>query len=229
MWYNNHSTMTQTTTLTVTPRTLVGKKVRALRSQKIVPANISTPDGKSVAIQLPQNVFVRTHAAVGDTGLVYLTVDGEQEARPVLIEDVQLHSLKDVVLHVVFKQVNLKEKIEAEIPVRTIGENKIPNTVVITVQDSIMVEALPTDFPESFEVDISGLTEIGQMITIKDLPFDRSKITLKVSEEELDTPVVMLQEVKEEPVEEVPVAEPAEGEAAAPTEAAPAEPAADKS
>lgn len=170
-------------------------------------------------IQIPKNVFSKLYQEVGDTGLVYLTVEGEKTARPVLVEDIQFHSLRDQVLHVVFKQVDLKEKITAEVPVKLVGECKIPNTVVITVHDAIEIEALPTDLPESFEIDISGLTEIGQMITFKDIVIDRSKITFQVSEEELDTPVVMLQEVKEEPVEEAP-AEPAEGEAPAATEAA---------
>lgn len=207
------------------PRTLVGKKVKKLRSQGQVPANIMGHSIESVPISVGSTQFVRLYNQVGDSGLFYLEVEGETEARPVLVDQVDSDPLSGLPQHVVFRQVNLKEKVTAEIPVEVIGEFKLANAVVITVHDSIEVEALPADLPEKFEVDISSLSEIGQAITFKDLSFDREKVELQVSEEELDTPVVLVQEVKEEPVEEVPTEETAEGEAAPTAEAAPEAPA----
>jgi large subunit ribosomal protein L25 len=88
------------------------------------------------------------------------------------------------------------------------------------LHDVVEVEALPQDLPEKFEIDATQLTEVGQMVSYKDLQFDRSKVTLMIDEEQMDEPVVMVQEVKEEVEPEA-----AEGDAAA-EGAAPAEAAA---
>ena len=48
------------------------------------------------------------------------------------------------------------------------------------------------------------MTESGQSITIKDLKFDTEKIHLTVTDEDLEAPVVLLQEPKVEVVEETP-------------------------
>ena len=41
--------------------------------------------------------------------------------------------------------------------------------MVVEGLSSIEVEALPTDLPERFIIDISGLTEIGNSILVKDI------------------------------------------------------------
>ncbi len=211
------SCMSQKSTFTAQPRTLMGKKSNALRRQGLVPANLMGNGVESVALTVGLNPFKRLYDEVGDTGLVYLTIEGEKQARPVLVDQVAPNPVTGVAQHVVFKQVDLKEKITAEIPVELVGEFGVKDAVLITIHTSIEVEALPTDFPENFTIDISQLTEVGQAVTFNQLDFDRSKVTLMVNEEELDTPVVSVQPQQAEVVEEVAEAG-AEGAAA---EAAP--------
>lgn len=196
--------MAQKITFNTQPRTLAGKKVGVLRRQGKVPANISGNVEKTVPVQFDAPAFNHLYKQVGDTGLFYVKVDGETKDRPVLVGEVQHHPLTNAVLHVVFRQVDLSEKISAEVPVVLVGETEIKNAIVAVLHDSIEVEALPQDFPESFEVDITVLTEIGQSISYKDLKFDASKVTLMVEEDQLDEPVVIVQEVKEEVIEETP-------------------------
>lgn len=206
--------MTKATSFVVTPRTELGKKLHPLRKARFVPGNIIQKHEPSVTISCGQSDLNRLYHQVGDTGVVYLQITGESATRPVLFEDVQRHPMTNELLHVVFKQVDLSKKVTAEIPVLLIGESNVPNTVLVTVHDKIEVEALPTDLPEKFEVSVEGLTEVGKSVTFADLQFDRSKITLMIEEEELNTPIVLLQEVKEEPVE-VPVETPEEAAAPA--------------
>jgi len=192
----------------VASRSLLGKKVKQLRTQGLTPGNVMGNSVASTPVSVPTTKFVKLYDQVGDSGLFYLEVEGEDSARPVLIDEVEVNPLTNQPQHVVFKQVNLSEKISAEIPVELVGEFKVSGAVVITVHDAIEVEALPTDLPEKFEIDISNLTEIDQAVTFNDLAYDRDKVTLMINEEEFDTPVVLVQEVKEEPAE---TAEPAEG------------------
>ncbi len=202
------------TTFSVTPRTETGKAVKRLRKNRLVPGQIMGQLDQPISVMFPEAAFVRLYETVGDTGLVYVEVEGESNPRPVLIEEVQSQPLTGQVLHVLLKQVNLKEKIKAEVPVELINDEKeIPGTVVLLVQDVIEVEALPQDLPEKFIVDASLLTEAGQVVTFAQLDYDRSKIEILISEEEIGNPIVMRQAVKEE-VEEVVEVAPVEGEAA---------------
>jgi len=190
-------------------RTIAGKKVKQLRNQGSLPANITSHREPSLSVVVNTATFNKLYTKAGDTTLIYLAVEGEKTPRPVLIDQVQVNSVTGASLHVVFKQVNLKEKIVAEIPVELVGEFKVANGVLLTVHDSIEIEALPTDLPEKFEIDVSLLTEIGQGFTFAQLVYDSSKITLQINEEEKESPILLVQEIKEE-VEEV--ATPVEGE-----------------
>lgn len=206
--------MAQKITFTAQPRVITGKKVSQLRRQGLVPANISGNVDQTIEVSVDAKKFENLYNQVGDTGLFYLTIEGEKKDRPVLVNEVQRHSVSDLALHVVFRQVNLSEKITAEVPVEVAGEFEVKGAILAMLHDVVEVEALPQDLPEKFEIDATQLTEVGQMVSYKDLQFDRSKVTLVIDEEQMEEPVVMVQEVKEE-VEP----EPAEGEATAEGEA----------
>jgi len=121
-------------------------------------------------------------------------------------------------LHVDFRQVNLKEKVTANIPIEIIGESpaiKEKDGVLVTPLDEIEVEALPTDLPESIQVDISGLANIGDSITVADLKVG-DKVEIQTDPE---TPIVLIQEQQAEEEEPEPVE--TEGEEAVETPESP--------
>ncbi len=192
----------QDVTFTAQRRDRTGQKVNALRREGMVPANVYFSGTESVNLAFDAIAFEKLYEQVGDTGLLYLDVESEDDARPVLIEEIQLHPVSGAVLHVSFKQVDLTETIAADVPVVFVGENDVSEATVVLVRPEITVDALPTDIPESFEIDISELTKIGQSVTYRDLDFDPEKVSLQVEEEELDRPVALLQEIEEEPDEE---------------------------
>lgn len=192
------------------------KKPKQLRREGLLPANVFGGDG-SLALQVNAKGFDRLYEEAGETGLIYLEVAGDKKQRPVLIDEVQMDPVDGSLIHVAFKQVDLTDTIEADVPVETIGKFEVPEAVLVVVKDEITVEALPADFPEKFEVDVSVLTAVGQMIAYKDLQYDRSKVKLVLGEEGEEEPVVLVQEQQKEVVEEAPVAVEGE-EGAAPAE-----------
>lgn len=194
--------MSEKISLQVKTRTVMGKKAKQLRAQRLVPANIIQANQASHPVVVGQTELQSILSKAGDSSLIYLQIEGEKSARPTLIDEVILHSTTSVPIHVVFKQVSLKEKIKAEVPVELVGESSIPDSVVVLVHDSVEVEALPTNLPEKFVIDASQFTEIDQMVTFDQLQYDKDKVVLMVSEEELNTPVVMVQAVKAEEAEE---------------------------
>ncbi len=193
------------TTFSTTPRDLRGKKIKKLRAEGVIPGNVYVAGGESMAIQFPKKDFNKLYDEVGDTGLVYLVIGDAKKSRPTLVDEVQIDPVSGEALHVSFKEVDLKEKIEAEVPVELMGEFDVKEAVMVQVRNSLVVEALPNDLPEKFEINIESLTEIGQSITLADLSFDKSKISLVEVENDEDwqKPVVLVQEQRQEEVEEV--------------------------
>ncbi|MBT4124112.1 MAG: 50S ribosomal protein L25 [Candidatus Pacebacteria bacterium] len=190
--------MTQTN---FTVQTRGDMKLKALRKSGVVPANIFG-EGKSLAIQMEAQAFLNLYNEVGESGLIYMAVDGETKKRPVLIEEVQIDPISGKYIHASFHQVSLKEKVTTEIPVEIEGEFDVAEATLVIVKDSVEVEALPTDLPEKFVFSAESLTEIGQTITYKDLDFDPTKVTLILGDSGEDEPLVIVQGQKEEVIEE---------------------------
>jgi len=156
----------------VEKRKIVGRKVKKLRHEGILPANIYGKKVKSLAVQLNLKDFLPVYQKVGETGIVELKVGGEQKLRPVLIHNVQLDSVSDQPLHADFYQVSLTEKITSDIPIELIGESPaVEQNIGVLIQplSEVEVEALPTDLPDKFSADISSLKEVDDAVTVGDL------------------------------------------------------------
>lgn len=194
--------------LKVNFRKLTGRKVKQLRAQGTIPANIYGKGVKSVSIQLPFKDFAAAFKQVGETGILELVVDKETKTRPVLIHNVQQHPVTGEILHVDFRQVDLTETVTVKIPVEISGTAPAitKGGVLIQLINEVEVEALPADLPDKFTLDASSLEEIGQGFSLKDLKVS-SKV--KLLTENLEELVVKIESpTKEEevkPVEEAPV------------------------
>ena len=203
------------TILKAEKRSVEGRKVKTLRNKGILPGNVFGKKVKSLAVQVDLKDFEKTCKEVGETGLLTLSIGTDE--RPVLIHNLQLHPISDESVHVDFLQVDLKVKVEADIPVELSGESPAEKQGVGTVVqyvNEVKVEALPADLPEKFEVDTSGLAEVDQAIMVKDLSYDKAKVEVKTNPDEI---VAKVEPPQKEEVVEAPVA-PAEGEV--PTEGA---------
>lgn len=205
------------TILKAEKRTLEGRKVKKLRKEGILPGNVSGKKIKSEAVQVNLKDFEKTFKEIGETGLLTLVVGTEE--KPVLIHNLQYHPITDEPLHVDFLQVDLKEKVEAEIPVELVGESPAEKQALGTVVqyiNEIKVESLPGDLPEKFEVDVTALAEVDQSIFVKDLKYDKSKVEIK---DDLEAILAKVEPPQKEEVVEAPA--PVEGEVPAEGGAAP--------
>ncbi len=197
-------------TLKAEARKLTGRKVKLLRKKGIIPANIYGRDVKSVSIQVDSKLFREVYRKVHETGIIEIVL-GKGEARPVLVGNVAVHPATDELLHIDFKQVNLKEKVTAQIPVEIIGESPAEKsgigTAVLLVQE-LEVEALPGDMIPKFEIDATALTEVDQVVKVSDLKYDSKKIEVKM---DLTTIVAKVEPPQKEEVVEVAPATTEEG------------------
>lgn len=201
----------QKPTLKTQPRKVFGRKVKQLRSDGILPANIYGKKIKSQAIQARTTDFEKVFEKAGESGLVELIVSGKK--KPVLIHNVQLDPVTDTAIHADFLQVNLKEKVTAQVSVELLGESpaeKESGGTVVQHIDEIEVEALPTDLPEKFEVNLTKLKEIDATIKISDLEVDKKKVEIKNDPDQIIVKVEPPMKVEEEALpaeEEVPEGE----------------------
>ncbi len=156
--------------LKVTTRELLGKKIKKLRREGILPGNIYGKNIESVAVQVPLKDFVAVYKEAGATGLVELMLNGK--THPVLIHNLQLDYVSHKPVHADFFQVNLKEKVKTMVKLVVIGEPKAVTDklgMLLETLSEVEVEALPTDLPENIEVDVTHLAAVDEGITVGDL------------------------------------------------------------
>ena len=195
-------------TLKIKKRKILGRKVKTLRNDGVLPANVYGKKIKSVSVKVNQKEFEKVFEKAGETGIVEL-VEGKTK-KPVLIHNVQIDPVTDELLHVDFLQVDLKAKVVATVPIELKGESPADKSglgILVKQLDEVEVEALPADLPEKLFVDISKLEEVDQAVYLKDIRVDKAKVEIK---EDLEKIVAKIEpQTKEE--EDVPPP-PTEGE-----------------
>jgi len=142
--------MAKRLTLQVEPRKVLGRKVKSLRKEDLLPANIYGKKVKSQAVKVAVQEFKQVYEKAGATQLVDMQVKGKKETKPMLIHNVQLDPLTDLPIHAEFYQVDLKQKVTSDIPIVLTGEAPAVEKggVLVQILDEVEVEALPTDLPE---------------------------------------------------------------------------------
>jgi len=207
--------------LEVTNREILGKEVKHLRRQGIIPVHLFGHGIKSLALQCDTGELERVLAQAGHTGLISLKLDEEKKPRTVMVREFNRDWRRGKLLHVDFYQVKMEEKIRLEVPVVLVGEApalKFKDNMLEHELGTLTVECLPAKIPTGVEVDISSFTEPGQAIRVKDIALDKDITVLNDSE----LVVVKISWRAVEKVEEE-VVEVAEEAVGAPEEAPPGE------
>lgn len=156
--------------LKASKREVVGKKVKKLRAEGMVPAVLYGHGEESKNISVKYLEFSKVYAKAGENAIVELEIDGKTV--PALIYDTQLDHTSGNFSHVDFLQVNMKEEVEADIPLEFVGESaavKANGGVLIKTLEEVEVKCLPADLPSKFEIDISALATFDDQIKIGDI------------------------------------------------------------
>lgn len=188
-------------------RTETGKRVKALRKDGKLPAVIYGRDLNSTPLTLEKRETVHIISKVSGSTLLTIKLDNEEHA--VLLRDIQRDFLKNDVLHIDFLAVSLKEKLRTQVSITLVGDAPVLedfDALVVSGLDQIEVECLPQDLPETIEVDLSNLSEIGAAIYVKDIVIP-ANVEVITSPEELIAVISAVKEEVEESEEEELVAE----------------------
>ncbi len=167
--------------LQVAPRTITGKKVAALRRAGQMPGNVFGHRIESTSVQADTVELTHLLRAMGRNAIITLNVSGETATRAVMVRKIARDPLDGKMLHVDFYQVNMSEKMRADVPVVLTGVSDAVTTyggVLMQMVDVIHVEALPSDIPSEYTVDVAQLTQLDQAVHVRDLHIEGGKVTI---------------------------------------------------
>ena len=178
--------------LTAESRTARGKHLTAMRAEGLVPAVAygRKLETESLAINLRE--LTKMYHTAGGNKIVDLKV-GDGKSRGALIHDVQFDGRSGAIIHADLYLVRMDEVLSAEIPLHFVGESTAvyqDEGTLLKNLETLEVECLPRDLPESIEVDISGLDDFEKTITVADLTIPAG---VKLLLEDMDTLVVRVE------------------------------------
>lgn len=169
-------------TLSAEPRTVVGKKVKNLRKQGLVPGVIYGPAlGETVQVSVDERVFSKFYQIHGHSTLFELSADGK--TYQVLIRDVQMQPVRRTPVHIDFFAPNLRKETTAFVPL--VLQNTPDGPGIFTPNlTELHVSGLPREIPARIEVDCSVLQSEGDTIRVADLTVPAG-ITVLTTEDEV--------------------------------------------
>jgi large subunit ribosomal protein L25 len=157
--------------VTLEKRTVVRKGLKGLRSEGKVPAVIHNHGSDSMHVVGEYRPLVKVFNEAGKHHPVEVVVDGKKHLA--LIKEADFEPVKHILRHVVFQAIRRDEKATADIPVVLAGGDDIPalkrSLIILSHADTIQVEALPKDLPDTLEADATVLAEEGDRLTVADL------------------------------------------------------------
>lgn len=190
-------------------RTVFGKHVKTLRSQGLLPGNVYGRDTSSLAIQLDAHEFEQFLTHHHNTAMMRLDFGKGTPAETAIVRHVERAPVTGKILHVDFMRIVMSQPIKARIHIELTGEAPAVKTfggMLLHQLDSIEVEALPGELPESVKLDVSQLTELKSTLHVSDLQLPPSVRILTDADEpvaKIEPPRTLVEEVPaaaEEPV-----------------------------
>ena len=156
-------------------KTIGNGPARVLRRDGKIPAVLYGPKTEptllSVEVRDLEKIF-----KTGNVGQVLLNLviqNGQESTRPAMIKELQAHPVTGRYLHIDFYEIDLERKIKVGVPVVATGQSvgvELGGLLQI-VRRELEVLCLPTQIPESIEIDVSSL-EIGDSIHVEEIELE---------------------------------------------------------
>ena len=178
-------------------REVLGKKARFLRRQGITPVHLFGHGIESLSLQCDTVQLCQVLAEAGHTKLINIKIPREKSPRTAVVREIQPGYRQGELFHVDFYQVEMEVAMKVDVPVILTGEAPAMSTkenTLVHETDTLSIECLPADIPDSISLDISSLTEADQSLRVRDIQLD-DKITV------LNDPEVVLVRISKQRVE----------------------------
>ncbi|MDD2486803.1 MAG: 50S ribosomal protein L25 [Candidatus Gracilibacteria bacterium] len=186
---------------------LVDENLKELRIGKQIPAVVYGHKFPSTSVKIGYSEFLKVFRVGGYTHIIELTIDGKKQ--DVLVHDLQKHPVTGDFQHVDFMALSAGEKIHVSIPLHIVGNAPVlrEGGLLDQILHEAEVKCLPKDLVDGFDVDVSGLTALGEVMHLSDVKIDTKKFELITP---IDSPIISVLETKGAKIEDEAPAEAAE-------------------
>jgi large subunit ribosomal protein L25 len=189
-------------TVAAEPRSERGKnEARRLRVRGLAPAVVYGAGKDAVPVSVsPKEINRILHSKSGHNTIFNVQI-GSGETTPVMIVDWQNDPVKDNLLHVDLKRVDMTKTLRVKVPVTTSGEArgvKEQGGLLEVITREVEIECLPIDIPESFAVDVAELM-LNQSIRASELVLSGSVKLVSPADQVLAHVVALRAEAVAEP------------------------------
>lgn len=152
--------------ITAETRTEFGKgAARRIRREHKVPAVIYGHGNDPIHLTLPGHDTMMALKRGGSNALLEIDIDGTTQLA--LAREIQVDPIKRHLEHIDFVAVRKGEKVVVDVPVNVVGQAG-PDTLVVTENATVQIEAEATHIPEQIDVDVEG-APAGTQIHASDL------------------------------------------------------------
>ena len=152
--------------ITAEMRTEFGKgAARRIRRENNIPPVVYGHGNDPMHLTLPGHSTMMALKHGGANALLELDIEGKPQLA--LAREVQVDPLRRVLEHIDFVAVRKGEKVTVDVPVHVVGE-AVSETLVVTENATVQVEAEATNIPEFIEVSVEGAA-VGTQIHASDL------------------------------------------------------------
>ena len=152
--------------ITAELRTEFGKgAARRIRREHKIPAVVYGHGNDPMHLTLPGHSTMMALKHGGANALLELDIDGKPQLA--LAREIQVDPLRRVLEHIDFVAVRRGEKVTVDVPVHLHGD-AASETLVVTENSTVQIEAEATNIPERIEVSVEGAS-VGTQIHASDL------------------------------------------------------------
>lgn len=145
------------------------EKNKEIRAAKMIPAVVYWKKQEPITIKIDYSEFLKLFRVSWESHIINIKI--EKKSIEVLVHDIQREPVNWDFQHIDFIAITKGEKVHTKIHLSFVGNSKAVKEGAILEEHikELDVKVLPKDLVDSFEVDLSKLVEIGDVIRVSDL------------------------------------------------------------
>jgi large subunit ribosomal protein L25 len=167
--------MSDDTKIKAESRTEFGKgAARRIRRADKVPAVIYGHGNDPIHVTLPGHETMMAIRHGGSNALLYLDIEGKEHLA--LTKQIQSDPIRGFLEHIDFVEVRKGEKVTVDVGIHLVGD-ALPDSLVVTENTTVSLEAEATHIPEYIELSIEGAA-VGTQFHASDLVLPEGSLLL---------------------------------------------------
>ena len=177
-------------------------KVKKLRKDALVPGIVYRRGEATRSFAVDEIEFTKLFRQVGTSALFELDLEGEKI--PAIVKSVQRDPVKGNVIHIDLQKLDMEQRIKLQVPITLLNRDSIAlqPSILMQMMDTVEIECLPGDIPESVGIDVSGM-DFNTPLLVKDLEIMKDdKLTVLTDHEQvicsLNPPSVAIEAAEDE-------------------------------